>query len=134
MLKVEREEKVHLGRWQRESCGIEAGFCVSLEPLAACAGAEGHQLRGGRVSSAASRKDAIITPCLTEADCKRRLNVSIYCVFLPPVLKGGPGLSYGNSGTQGLGLASLKFSGPLICGYSSAGMDSVVVAFRLAMQ
>lgn len=60
--------------------------------------------------------------------------MSIYCIFLPPLLKGWPSLNYGNSGTQGLGLASLKFSGPLICGYSSARMDSVVVAFRLAMQ
>lgn len=51
-----------------------------------CVGTEGQELGGGRVSFVASRKDAIITPCLTE-DCKRRLSVSIYCIFLPPPLK-----------------------------------------------
>lgn len=41
----------------------------------------------------------------------------------PPPLKGWPVLNYGNSCTLGLGLTSLKFSGPLICGYSSARMN-----------
>jgi len=58
----------------------------------------------------------------------------VFTVFFSPLLKGWPILNYRNSCTLGLELTSLKFSGPLICGYSSARMDSVVVAFSLTMQ
>lgn len=82
MIQLERVEKPIRGDATGKPVGFRQSFVRTLSLFAASAGTEGHELRGGRVSFVPSRKDAIITPCLTE-DCKRRLHAGIYCIFLP---------------------------------------------------